>query len=89
MIINTSFWFNSKNKSTTEPSGIGTLEAIPSNFPFKCGNTFPTALAAPVEVGMIFSAAALLLRKSEWGTSANRWSLIFFLRSFAHKAHFF
>ena len=34
---------------------------MPSNFPFNSGNTLPTALAAPVVVGITFSAAARLL----------------------------
>jgi hypothetical protein len=41
-------------RSTTETSGVGTLKAIPVNFPLKLGMTFPTALAAPVEDGMMF-----------------------------------
>jgi hypothetical protein len=43
-------------KSTTETSKTGTLKAIPVNFPFNSGMTSPTALAAPVEDGMIFYA---------------------------------
>jgi len=46
-------------KSTAETSKVGTLNAIPVNFPFKLGITFPTALAAPVVLGMIFPEAAL------------------------------
>jgi len=41
-------------KSTTETSGVGTRKAMPVNFPFSSGITFPTAFAAPVEAGMIF-----------------------------------
>lgn len=41
-------------KSTTETSITGTLNAIPVNFPFNSGMTNPTALAAPVDDGMIF-----------------------------------
>ena len=63
-------------KSTTDPSGTGTLIAIPSSFPFSSGNTTPTALAAPVVVGITFSAAARLLLQSEWGTSASLWSFV-------------
>jgi hypothetical protein len=44
-------------KSTTDTSGVGTRKAIPVSFPFKAGMTFPTALAAPVEAGMMFWAA--------------------------------
>ena len=46
-------------KSTTETSGVGTLNAIPVNFPFNSGITLPTAFAAPVLDGMMFAAAAL------------------------------
>ena len=35
--------------------------ALPSSLPFKLGITFPMALAAPVEVGIILAAAALPL----------------------------
>ena len=65
-----------QNRSTTEPSGTGTLAAIPCRRPASSGSTTPTALAAPVEVGMMFSAAARLRRQSECGTSARRWSLV-------------
>ena len=67
---------SSTNKSTADPSGTGTLHAIPSNFPSSSGKTFPTALAAPVDVGIIFSAAARDLLKSLCGTSANLWSFV-------------
>ena len=46
-------------RSTTETSGVGTLNAIPVNFPFKSGITFPTAFAAPVDDGIIFTNADL------------------------------
>ncbi len=39
--------------------------AMPSSLPAMFGNTFPTARAAPVVVGIVFSAAALDLRQSE------------------------
>jgi len=38
---------------------VGTLNAIPVNFPLISGITKPTALAAPVEDGMMFVEAAL------------------------------
>merc|ERR550525_758843 len=44
-------------KSTTDTSGVGTRNAIPVSFPFRAGSTFPTALAAPVEEGMMFCDA--------------------------------
>jgi len=48
-------------KSVQDPSGVGTLSAIPSSFPLSAGITFPTAFAAPVDVGTIFAAADLPL----------------------------
>merc|ERR1719453_1610957 len=44
-------------KSTTDTSGVGTRKAIPVNFPFSSGITFPTAFAAPVDEGMMFADA--------------------------------
>merc|ERR1712127_437783 len=41
-------------KSTTETLVVGTLKAIPVSLPLRAGMTFPTALAAPVEDGIIF-----------------------------------
>lgn len=46
-------------KSTTETLTVGTLKAIPVSLPFNSGITSPTALAAPVELGMILSPPAL------------------------------
>ena len=51
-------------KSVTEPSGTGTLNDIPSSFPFNSGITSPTVFAAPVVVGTILTAALLALLKS-------------------------
>merc|ERR1719461_379586 len=45
-------------KSTTETLGVGTRKAIPVNLPFNSGMTLPTALAAPVEAGMMLVEAA-------------------------------
>ena len=45
-------------KSTTETLGVGTRIDTPSSLPFSSGSTSPTALAAPVVVGIIESAAA-------------------------------
>ena len=42
-------------KSTTETSEVGTRNDIPVNLPLSSGRTLPTALAAPVEEGMMFS----------------------------------
>ena len=65
-----------QTRSTIEPSGTGTRMAQPSSLPLSCGSTLPTARAAPVVVGMMFSAAARERRKSLCGTSARRWSLV-------------
>eukprot|EP00429_Kryptoperidinium_foliaceum_P045119 CAMPEP_0176108166 /NCGR_PEP_ID=MMETSP0120_2-20121206/54296_1 /TAXON_ID=160619 /ORGANISM="Kryptoperidinium foliaceum, Strain CCMP 1326" /LENGTH=117 /DNA_ID=CAMNT_0017442325 /DNA_START=70 /DNA_END=419 /DNA_ORIENTATION=- len=51
-------------KSTTETSGVGTRKAMPVNLPFTDGSTFPTALAAPVEEGMMFCEAQRPPRQS-------------------------
>ena len=40
-------------KSTTETLAVGILKAIPVNFPFNSGITLPTAMAAPVDEGII------------------------------------
>ena len=45
-------------KSITETLGVGTRIETPSSLPFSSGSTRPTALAAPVEVGIIDRAAA-------------------------------
>ena len=45
-------------RSTTETFGVGTRIAAPSSLPASCGSTRPTALAAPVEVGIMERAAA-------------------------------
>merc|ERR1719336_1440354 len=51
-------------RSTTETSGVGTRKAMPVNLPFNSGITLPTALAAPVEDGMMFWAAPRPPRQS-------------------------
>jgi hypothetical protein len=51
--------FNLTVRSTTLTLRVGTLKAIPVNFPYNSGITKPTALAAPVEEGMMFPEAAL------------------------------
>ena len=45
-------------KSTTDTFGVGTRMATPSSLPASSGSTRPTALAAPVEVGIMLIAAA-------------------------------
>ena len=51
-------------RSTTDTSGTGTRNAIPVSLPFSSGITFPTALAAPVEDGMMLVAAVRPPRQS-------------------------
>merc|ERR1712061_457368 len=41
-------------RSTTETSGVGTRKAMPVSLPLRSGMTLPTALAAPVDEGMMF-----------------------------------
>ena len=57
-------------RSTSETFGVGTRMAMPSNFPFSSGITSPTALAAPVLVGIIDTAAARARRRSLCGRSS-------------------
>ena len=42
---------------TTDTLGVGTRKAMPVSFPFRSGMTFPTALAAPMEAGLMLWAA--------------------------------
>mmetsp|Transcript_115176 Transcript_115176/g.204144 ORF Transcript_115176/g.204144 Transcript_115176/m.204144 type:complete len:267 (+) Transcript_115176:79-879(+) len=51
-------------RSTTDTSGVGTRKAMPVSLPFISGITLPTALAAPVDEGMMFSEAARPPRQS-------------------------
>merc|ERR1712061_399208 len=48
---------NRQVRSTTDTSGVGTRNAMPVSLPFTDGNTLPTALAAPVDDGMMFCDA--------------------------------
>ena len=64
-------------RSTTEPSGDGMRIEKPSSLPLSSGSTSPIALAAPVEVGMIDSAAARARRRSLCGKSRMRWSFVY------------
>ena len=50
---------NLQVKSTTDTSMVGTRKDIPVSLPLSAGITLPTALAAPVEDGIIFAPAAL------------------------------
>merc|ERR1719510_2695466 len=51
-------------RSTTDTSGVGTRKAMPVSFPFTAGKTLPTALAAPVDDGMMFCEAQRPPRQS-------------------------
>mmetsp|Transcript_12722 Transcript_12722/g.19076 ORF Transcript_12722/g.19076 Transcript_12722/m.19076 type:complete len:262 (-) Transcript_12722:230-1015(-) len=51
-------------KSTRDTSGVGTRTDIPVSFPLSSGMTFPTALAAPVEEGIMFDMAERPPRQS-------------------------
>jgi len=64
----------SKVRSTSEPVITGARTAKPVSLPLSSGSTRPTALAAPLDVGMRFTAAARARRRSEWGASCRRWS---------------
>lgn len=70
------FLSSSTVRSTRETVEVGTLTAMPVSFPATSGRTRPTALAAPVVVGIMDMAAALARRMSEWGRSRMRWSLV-------------
>src|SRR5688572_19584355 len=48
----------------TETSEVGTRNAIPVSFLFSSGITTPTALAAPVDDGMMFSSTPRPPRQS-------------------------
>ena len=51
-------------RSTTETSRVGTRIEIPVSLPLSSGITLPTALAAPVEEGMMLPEAARPPRQS-------------------------
>ena len=70
------FLSTSTARSTTETFGVGTRIAMPSSLPLSSGITSPTAVAAPVVVGMIDSAAARARRRSLCGRSSSCWSLV-------------
>merc|ERR1719230_1048504 len=51
-------------RSTTETSAVGTRKAMPVSLPLSAGRHLPTALAAPVEDGMMFCDAQRPPRQS-------------------------
>merc|ERR1712211_86225 len=55
---------NSHVKSTTDTSMVGTRKAMPVSMPLTAGITLATALAAPVEEGMMLPDAARPPRQS-------------------------
>src|SRR5690349_19960559 len=57
--------------------GVGTRTAKPSSLPAISAITSFSALAAPVEVGIIESAAARARRRSLCGKSRMTWSLVY------------
>ena len=68
---------NSATRSTRETVGVGTRTERPFSLPSSSGITMPIAFAAPVEVGIIETAAARARRKSLWLTSRILWSLVY------------
>src|SRR3989344_3732338 len=56
--------FSSTVRSTTDTSEVGTRKAMPVSFLFSSGMTLPTALAAPVEDGMMVSRMPRAPRQS-------------------------
>jgi hypothetical protein len=64
-------------RSTTDTLTVGTRMAMPSSLPLRCGSTRPTALAAPVVVGIMLTAAARARRRSLCGKSWIFWSLVY------------
>src|SRR5262249_55872673 len=64
-------------RSTTETLAVGTRMAIPSSLPFSSGRTRPTAVAAPVVVGIMLTAPARARRRSLCGKSWIGWSLVY------------
>lgn len=65
-------------KSTTETSAVGTRKAIPVSLPLRSGMTLPTALAAPVDDGMMLVAAVRPPRQSLFdGPSTVFWVAVY------------
>ncbi len=72
------FVFEIKVISTIDPAGTGTRIEIPSKSPSSFGKAFVTAIAAPVEDGTIFCAAALPSRRSFLlGPSTSAWLAVY------------
>ena len=56
---------------------VGTRMAMPSSLPLSFGSTRPTAVAAPVVVGIMLTAAARARRRSWCGKSCTGWSFVY------------
>lgn len=52
------------SRALEEGTYVGTRKAIPVSLPLRAGMTLPTALAAPVEEGMMLAAAPRPPRQS-------------------------
>ena len=65
-----------RGRSPSRP-GTGTRIAMPSSLPLRCGRTSPAAFAAPVDVGMMLTAAARARRRSLCGRSRIDWSFVY------------
>ena len=64
-------------KSITETVEVGTRKDMPPKRPCSSGMTRPTARAAPVAAGTMFSAAARASRRSLAATSSRRCELVY------------
>ena len=65
IVLASIFFLELNTRSIIETLGVGTLTAVPSNLPCSSGKTNPTALAAPVDDGIIDTEEALALLSSE------------------------
>src|ERR1700722_9820467 len=70
------FFSTTATKSTTDTLGVGTRMENPSTLPPSSGMTSFSALAAPVDVGIMLIAAARARRRSLCGKSRITWSLV-------------
>src|SRR5713101_1365072 len=64
-------------RSTTDTFEVGTRMARPSSLPLSSGSTRPTAVAAPVVVGIMLTAPARARRRSLCGKSWMGWSFVY------------
>ena len=64
-------------KSVMDPAGSGTRSDMPSSRPFIASRTRLVALAAPVVVGTMLTAAPRARRGSLWVRSSRFWSLVY------------